>query len=68
MNQPLTSNSSIRFNFFKDINALTFIECRCNILFLKYLSYKEKNVEIKQKYNNYIRQLTNRLLELKENK
>ena len=68
MNQPVTNNTTIGFNIFKDIKALTFIECRNNILFLKYLSYKEKNIYIQEKYNKYISQLTNRLVELKEGK
>lgn len=68
MNQQLIKNKSIGFKIFKEISALTLIECRYNIFFLKYLSYKETNIHIQKKYNKYIKQLTNRLLELKESK
>lgn len=52
------------WNMFKEIDTLTLPECINNILFLKYLLYKEDNALVRQKLHCYIDQLTLRLLEL----
>ena len=49
---------------FKDLDALTFEECRDNVLLLEYLAYKEVNNNIREKFKSCINQLSNRLTEL----
>jgi hypothetical protein len=54
----------LELNFFKDLEALTMEECKDNVLLLQYLVYKEVNTNIREKFNRYINQLSNRLMEL----
>ena len=52
---------------FKDMKTLTLAERRMNMLFLGYLLQQEKNPFSREKYQNYLDQLTSRLLQLEEN-
>lgn len=54
----------LEWNMFKELDTLTLPECIHNILFLKYLLYKETNAQVQQKFQYYIDKLTSRLLEL----
>ncbi|MGV3504783.1 MAG: hypothetical protein ACO1O1_13830 [Adhaeribacter sp.] len=50
--------------FFKDLEDLTLEECRENVQMLEYLVHKEVNFHIREKFMQYIGQLSSRLAEL----
>jgi hypothetical protein len=64
MKQMGKKPKDLELNFFKDLEALTIEECKDNVILLEYLVYKEVNTHIREKFNRYINQLTNRVTEL----